>query len=66
MLMFMISREIKQFKKLKKTILGLAIVPMINLAEMFKENKLDLKQAKIYLSASITLAYNAVYETIKC
>lgn len=43
--MLMFSREIKQFKKLKK-IMGLAIVPMINFAEMFKKNKFDMKQAK--------------------
>lgn len=38
--MFMISREIKQFKKQKKPILGLAIVTMTNLAKIFKKNNL--------------------------
>lgn len=42
-------------------ILGLAIVPMINLAEMFKKNKFDMKQAKKYVSDAITLACNAMY-----
>jgi hypothetical protein len=43
-------------------ILGLAIVPMINLAEMFKRNKFDMKQAKKDVSDAITLACNAMYE----
>lgn len=36
---------------------------MINLAEMFKKNKFDMKQAKKYVSDAITLACNAMYET---
>lgn len=36
---------------------------MINLAEMFKKNKFDMKQRKKYVSDAITLACNAMYET---
>lgn len=36
---------------------------MINLGEMFKKNKFDMKQAKKYVSDAITLACNAMYET---
>lgn len=40
-------------------ILGLAIVPMINLAELFKKNKFHMKQVKKYVSDAITLACKA-------
>lgn len=44
-------------------ILGLSIVPMINLAEMFKTNKLEMKKAKKKcVSDAITFACNAMYE----
>lgn len=43
-------------------ILGLSIVPMINLVEMFKINKLEMKKAKKCASDAITLACNAMYE----
>lgn len=43
-------------------ILGLSIVPMINLAEMFKTNKLEMKKAKKCVSDAITFACNAMYE----
>lgn len=36
---------------------------MINLAEMFKKNKFDMKQAKKYVANAITLACNSMYET---
>lgn len=36
---------------------------MINLAEMFKKNKFDMKEAKKDVSDAITLACNAMYET---
>lgn len=40
-------------------ILVLAIVPMINLAELFKKNKFHMKQVKKYVSDAITLACKA-------
>lgn len=43
-------------------ILGLSIVPMINLAEMFKTNKLEMKKLKKCVSDAITFACNAMYE----
>lgn len=43
-------------------ILGLSIVPMISLAEMFKTNKFEMKKAKKCVSDAITLACNAMYE----
>lgn len=44
-------------------ILGLSIVSMINLAEMFKTNKLEMKKAKKCVSDAINLAGNAMYES---
>lgn len=43
-------------------ILGLSIVPMISLAEMFKTNKFEMIKAKKCVSDAITLACNAMYE----
>jgi hypothetical protein len=43
-------------------ILGLSIVPMISLAEMFKTNKLEIKKLKKCVSDGITLVCNAMYE----
>jgi hypothetical protein len=43
-------------------ILGLPIVHMIRLAEMFKTNTIDMKEAKKCLSDSITLSCNTFYE----
>jgi hypothetical protein len=42
--------------------LELAIVPIINLAEVFKRNRFDIKQANLHVSDAITLASNAMYE----
>ena len=44
-------------------ILGLAIVPILKLAEMFKKNKFDKKEAKNHVSDVITLSCNAMFET---
>ena len=43
-------------------ILGFSIVPMKNLAEMFKMNTLVMKKAKKCGPDAITLASNAMYE----
>ena len=43
-------------------ILGLPIVPMIRLAEMFKTNRIDMKEAKECLSDSITLSCITFYQ----
>lgn len=43
-------------------ILGLSIRIMIRLAEMFKTNTIEMKEAKKCLSDSITLSCNTVYE----
>jgi hypothetical protein len=42
--------------------LGLSIVPMINLAEIFKTNKLEMNKAQKCVSDAITLVCNAMYE----
>lgn len=56
-----IQQRDKTLREVQK-VLGLAIVPIIALAEMIKTNKLGIKNAKKYVSDAIMLACNAMYE----